>query len=90
MLRGIKNWCSHFQGPGECCVMYSLKQLVKKNTGENSGLLIPSPELPTVEMFALLLLEKSEMYLMFRLVCMKLSIDIKWVTWKTFKTVPDT
>ncbi|EFB14865.1 hypothetical protein PANDA_008664 [Ailuropoda melanoleuca] len=59
MLRKVNSWCSHFQGPGKC-VMYSLKQLVKENTGENSGLLIPSPELPTVEMFALLLLEKSK------------------------------
>lgn len=89
MLRKVNSWCSHFQGPGKC-VMYSLKQLVKENTGENSGLLIPSPELPTVEMFALLLLEKSKRYLMFRSVCMKLSIDRRWVTWKTSRTVPDT
>lgn len=61
-------------------MMYSLAQLIKENTGENFVLLIPSLKLPRVEMFALLLLQKPEMYLMFLLVCMKLSIDRKWVT----------
>lgn len=80
MLRKVKHWCSPFQGPGKLCVMYSLAQLIKENTGENFVLLIPSLKLPRVEMFALLLLQKPEMYLMFLLVCMKLSIDRKWVT----------
>lgn len=76
MLRKVKNWCSHFRGPGKYCDV--LTQLVKENAVQNSGLLISSPELPTVEMFALLLLEKCEMYLMFRLVCTKFCIDKKW------------
>lgn len=80
MLRKVKNWCSHFRGAGKYCVMYSLAQLVKENSVQNSGLLISSPELPTVEMFVLLLLEKCEMCLMFRLVCTQLHIDRKWVT----------
>lgn len=57
-----------------------LAQLIKENTGENFVLLIPSLKLPRVEMFALLLLQNLEMYLMFQLVCMKPNTDRKWDT----------
>lgn len=76
MLRKLKNWCSHFQGPKKC-VLYLLSWLMKEDTGENFGFPVPCPELPALEICALLLLEKSEMHLVFKLVCMNLSIDRK-------------
>lgn len=37
MLKKVENWCCHSQGPGKRCVIYSFTQLVKENTGKNTG-----------------------------------------------------
>lgn len=80
MLRKAQNRCTPSPSLGKRCAMFWLAQLIKENTGANFVLLIPSGKCPTVEMFALLLLEKSVMYLMFRLVWMELSIGREWIT----------
>lgn len=53
MLRKVRSWYSYSRLRK---IKYDvLRQLVKENAGENSVFPIPRPELPTVEMFALLL-----------------------------------
>lgn len=52
MLRKVRSWHSYSRSRKIKCDV--LRQLVKKNAGENSVFPIPRPELPT-EMFALLL-----------------------------------
>ena len=56
---------------------YSFTRLVKENLSDKPRSPTPGPEPQAEEVFSLLLLEKSEVYFIFRSVPTKLSIDRK-------------